>query len=47
MKKNNVHKHKWQFAKMYEPYAISTGVIIKGFFVFVCECGKSKLVMQK
>ena len=40
------HKHKWQLAATREPFMLSNGLVLKGYFMFVCECGLSKIVEQ-
>jgi len=45
-KKKKGHKHNWQLARYTEPYKLNE-LILKGCFMFVCECGLSKIVEEK
>ena len=41
--KEKRHKHKWQFARYTEPFTLSDGLVLKGYLMFVCECGLSMI----
>ena len=47
MDKKKIHKHKWHFVKYSEPYKTTEGIILKGYIMFICECGLSKIVEPK
>jgi hypothetical protein len=41
------HKHNWRLASVTKPFMLTQDLILKGYSMFVCECGLSKIVELK